>query len=411
MKNSNPLSSRHINLGSKILLTIAIGSVLALTGCAETACSGCDTRVTGGAGGVDGGGTGGSGEPVQCLGPEDCDDGNECTVAQCTDEVCSSTPAADGMACTDGECRQGTCTPVFPCTEQGVRDAIAEGGGPHLFGCDGPTTVLIGSDGSDLTITNDVILDGEGRLTLKNNRAAEVPVLSVGSATVELRGMTFERGRDGAIRNLFGGMLTLVDCAVVGSSTNDNGGGIQNAATLTLINSTVSDNGAGFGGAIENSRTLTLINSTISGNTASNFASSGIINIGTLSTVTLVNSTVSNNISFDRPGSLTASNSILAGDCGFLGDMTVTSEGGNIESPGDTCGFDQPTDQVNVSAGDLALAPLQDNGGPTQTHGLLPSSVAIDQIAAASCEVDEDQLGVPRPQGPLCDVGAFELEP
>ena len=60
-----------------------------------------------------------------------------------------------------------------------------------------------------------------------------------------------------------------------------------------------------------------------------------------------------------------------------------SSNGYNIESPGDTCGFDQATDQVNVTTEDLSLGPLADNGGPTETHALLPGSVAIDWIEEA----------------------------
>jgi hypothetical protein len=86
------------------------------------------------------------------------------------------------------------------------------------------------------------------------------------------------------------------------------------------------------------------------------------------------------------------------------------SNGHNIESPNDTCGFDQLTDQVNVTTEALALGPLADNGGPTETKALLSGSVAIDVIPPEMREVDEDQRGVTRPQGPACDVGAFELE-
>jgi hypothetical protein len=53
------------------------------------------------------------------------------------------------------------------------------------------------------------------------------------------------------------------------------------------------------------------------------------------------------------------------------------------------------------------LAPLADNGGPTQTMALLAVSPALD--AGNNCP-PTDQRGLPRPQGPGCDIGAFELE-
>ena len=52
---------------------------------------------------------------------------------------------------------------------------------------------------------------------------------------------------------------------------------------------------------------------------------------------------------------------------------------------------------------------MQDNGGPTLTHALLPGSLAIDHIPPEDCIVDADQRGVARPQGTGCDIGAYEF--
>ena len=61
------------------------------------------------------------------------------------------------------------------------------------------------------------------------------------------------------------------------------------------------------------------------------------------------------------------------------------------------------------------LGPLQDNGGPTQTMALLPGSAAIDAANDAICAAPPvnnlDQRGITRPQGPHCDIGAFEATP
>jgi len=102
-------------------------------------------------------------------------------------------------------------------------------------------------------------------------------------------------------------------------------------------------------------------------------------------------------------------NSIVDGDCSFH-ESSHTSNGYNLESPGNTCGFDQVTDQVSVSSGDLKLGSLQDNGGPTMTHALLPGSVAIDKIPRVDgdCKVWTDQRGTQRDT--LCDIGAFEAQ-
>jgi hypothetical protein len=91
--------------------------------------------------------------------------------------------------------------------------------------------------------------------------------------------------------------------------------------------------------------------------------------------------------------------------------VTWTSNGYNIESPGDTCGFDQTGDLVNITEGQLDLGELVNNGGPTMTHALGAESVAIDRIPAMDCEVTTDQRGEPRPVGDGCDVGSFEVQP
>ena len=337
---------------------------------------------------------------------------------------------------------------VCPCSEQGIRAATAAGGGPYTFDCDGPTIVRTGEE---ILLRNDVILDGEGNLTIDGDNRHRV--FRNFGAMVELRGLTVTGGSGGGARVVVDGVashkttgpwtvgggiwnqgtLSLTNCTVSGNTTDIIGGGIYNDATLTLADSTVSENIAGDGGGIYNNGTLTLTNSTVSGNTA--WAGGGLgggEGVNLYSTLTLINSTVSGNTARSgegggilNAGTLVLINSTVSGDIVFLGTLTSTStlmdgacdeglrgvaasDGYNIESPGNTCGFDQETDQVSVSADDLKLAELADNGGPTMTHALLSGSVAIDVIPADMCEVTEDQRGFPRDS--MCDVGAFEVQ-
>jgi hypothetical protein len=341
---------------------------------------------------------------------------------------------------------------VCPCSEQGIRAATAAGGGPYTFNCDGPTIVRTGAE---ILLRNDVILDGEGNLTIDGDNRHRVFLNS--GAMVELRGLTVTGGSGGGARVVVDGVashkttgpwtvgggiwnqgtLSLTNCTVSGNTTDINGGGIYNDATLTLANSTVSGNTArsGEGGGILNAGTLALINSTVSGNTAwTGGGLGGGEGVNLYSTLTLINSTVSGNTARSGEGSgilnagtLALISSTVSGDIAFLGTLTSTStlmdgacdeglrgvaasNGYNVESPGSTCGFDQSTDKTGVLA--PMLGPLQDNGGPTETHALLPGSVAIDHIPALDCEVDEDQRGEPRPEtgGDGCDVGAFEVQ-
>jgi hypothetical protein len=108
-------------------------------------------------------------------------------------------------------------------------------------------------------------------------------------------------------------------------------------------------------------------------------------------------------------GTATVTNSIVSGgtpaNCAVApGKGAINSGGHNIDS-GSTCGFGAAGDQPNT---DPKLGALGSNGGPTETDALLAGSPAID--AAGGCPPPAtDQRGVTRPQGPACDVGAFEV--
>ncbi len=108
--------------------------------------------------------------------PVDCSDRNDCTGEGCDPAVgCPDpTPVADGTSCAGGTCQGGVCDltgTVLPCTEQGIRNAIAAGGGPYTFDCDGPQTV---TTEAEIIIDNDVILAGEGNLAVDGNEAHRV---------------------------------------------------------------------------------------------------------------------------------------------------------------------------------------------------------------------------------------------
>jgi hypothetical protein len=386
---------------------------LCVMGCSET-------TGTGGSGGD--GGTGGTGgadlcEGVTCADTE-CRSGGVCDPG---DGACDyETVAENGTACSEGECLDGVCAPVgaFPCTEEGIRDAIAQGGGPHFFACDEAARVVTDAE---IVVDNDVTLDGEGNLTVDGSEGHRVFAVPEG-VTAGIRGVVVTNGRGGPVGGgiLNEGTLTLEDCkvsrciAMAGGDADPFGSGIANGGTLMLIGCAISEN-KGPGGGIGNWGTLTATNSTVSGNDILNEVDVGI-GIFNAGTATLRHTTVSGNtgngINNDGEGTtMTVAASIIDDVCSDDDAGKVISLGYNIESPDDTCGFDQPTDLVNVSADDLKLGELADNGGPTETHALGGGSVAIDLIPEAECEIESDQRGITRPgtgYGDNCDAGAFE---
>lgn len=255
------------------------------------------------------------------------------------------------------------------------------------------------------------MLDGSTfTLTTVNNDTYDPSGLPVISSTMTIggNGSTITPDNGAPAFRLFaiapGGNLTLQDTTVSGGvGVTFVGGGVYNAGTLTLSDSTLSGNSAGDGGGVFNyAGPLTLTNSTLSGNSSSN-SGGGVANaygLVTLARVLVAGNAASsaakivNDVSY---GTMTANNFNLFGANGNAGVVGFT--------PG-------PTDIVPAAGVLLSdiLALLTDNGGPTFTHALVPGSPAVDASpASANCPAT-DQRGVSRPQGPCCDIGAFEGE-
>lgn len=134
------------------------------------------------------------------------------------------------------------------------------------------------------------------------------------------------------------------------------------------------------------------------------------------------------------------SNTIIAGNIDDVDDNAPDCFA-TLQSTGHTLLGDNRFCDVTIASGDLIgdvdggasaieyeavfVGGAQDNGGgfpvgsasvPHKTHALYPASLAVDAADAASCAMN-DQRGVARPLNgdgegdPVCDMGAFELEP
>jgi hypothetical protein len=229
------------------------------------------------------------------------------------------------------------------------------------------------------------------------------------------------------------GMLEITNSTIDGNSVGGPGGGIYNLGVAIITSSTISGNfsgggypgpqtGPGFGGGIFNGGTLTISNSTISANSALTIdqgpgCGGGIGNSGSLQ---IANSTISGN-SGTNGGAicnhavpLQIANSILnAGDLGeniFNDGGTITSLGYNLSSDNGGGYLNGPGDQTNT---DPILGPLQDNGGPTQTHRLYSQSPAIDAGDPSFTPppfYDQRGTGFDRVVNGRIDIGSFEVQ-
>lgn len=227
-----------------------------------------------------------------------------------------------------------------------------------------------------------------------------------------------------------GGTATLVDTTVSRNSSAFGGGIFNEGGDLTLLNSTVSHNNTdqefqtilGGSGIVNDGGTLLVSNSTISENSSIGSTGGGIYNRGiSPATATIVNSTLSGNSATFGGGIFNAdsstlhlqntiiANSGIGGDC--VNEGTLATNLANLIEDG-SC---NPT-----ISNDPLLEALANNGGPTETHALMPTSPAVDagdNTACAALPVSSlDQRGELRPVDGngdsilTCDIGAYEQQ-
>jgi hypothetical protein len=212
------------------------------------------------------------------------------------------------------------------------------------------------------------------------------------------RGITISGGGKTRVLETWGyGPYTLRNLAITGGGA---GPAILGGNTVVIENSTLYGNAlTAKGSAIAVSK-LTLINSTVSGNGADSTAG---FPVSASQKLELINSTVAHNAGggVGNTYSIVLRNSIVANNGGrnCSSPIIVTREGTNL-SDDDTCGG--PTEMVIA---DPKLGPLADNGGPTPTHAIAAGSPAIS--VGTSCTVAVDQRYVPRDA--QCDLGAYEF--
>lgn len=289
---------------------------------------------------------------------------------------------------------------------------------------------IYNNDEASLTIVNSII-SGNRAADGKNPYGGGVAGVSLtiinstisGNSAVGAFPFTF--GAGGGIA----GSGTITNSTITSNYAGLRGGGISGVGTIT--NCTISNNGAGggtnnfpgTGGGILGGGRIT--NCTISGNSV--FGSTfkgpgfggGIYAIGTMA---ISNSTFSDNyiISYGNGGSiyngsaLEIGNTILNktgfGENIFNKGGTITSAGYNLSNDDGGGYLNGPGDMINI---DPMLAPLQDNGGPTETHALRPGSPAIDggdPSFAPPPWYDQRGPNFYRLRNDRIDIGSFETQ-
>jgi hypothetical protein len=312
-------------------------------------------------------------------------------------------------------------------------------------------TVRNGSFGSggglnnagDLTIADCVLRDntgGYGGAVYNSN------IVTIRGSTLSAN--VANNGSGGAIYNdahYASATTSVVDSTVSGNQSSTGGGAIgNNLGHVFVTGSTISTNsGKDYAGAIWNvggpgtDTLLVVTNSTISDNENHGSYGGAILN-SYQATVELRSATLANNHAgmgtangygggiSNRPfGVVRIANSLIANNT--ASGQGADCYGVNFESLGHnlvgfvdftcTIGGDTTGDVTNQ---DPLIGPLSQNGGPTETHPLLPSSPALDAGDPAGCTDSDgnplatDQRGSPRAVDgdgdgtARCDIGAYE---
>jgi streptogramin lyase len=291
----------------------------------------------------------------------------------------------------------------------GMRATVIDGG----VGQSGRVfTIQAGSTAAlfDMTITGGQAPDGGG-------------VNNAGDLTMQRDDVTFNSaaatspgvgGRGGGVYS--SGTLSITDSKILSNQAGAAGGGVYASdSTLArdLIDANIVRNANGLGGGIFITRSH-LNQDTITGNQVLDSvghpagSGGGVTGVGTL----LRYDTIAGNTAASGGGMQTVGS-------GTLGSIFARNLGGNCDQPfgpansdnleddgQNTCGF--LYGQHGLVAVDPLLAPLADNGGPTETMAITSSSPAYD---ASSVCGDTDQRGVSQLQrgAKRCDMGAYQV--
>lgn len=314
----------------------------------------------------------------------------------------------------------GFTTDASPSSLSGV--TVSNGLGPFGAG--------IRNSEASLTLTGVVVRDNEatdpigaegggiyseGPLTLRESIVSD----NVARATGNGGGLT---------KALGGGILTTAPLTIEASTISGNlaeadgdgtvvtaqGGGVAAGDSAIITRSTISGNAVDASGAAPQLRAqgggIQTVDATLTATTlARNSATSAGLALGA-NIHSLLSTTVrSTLIAGPLGGAKNCSGGLAPGSEEF------TSGGFNLDEDG-SCELGASSDLIGVAAG---LDPvLRDNGGPTPTHALLGTSIAIDRGNSFGATID--QRGLPRPSdfpeisnregGDGADIGAFEVQ-
>jgi len=302
-------------------------------------------------------------------------------------------------------------------------DAQTNGAGGGIF---------VGAGATSFSLTDSVVTGNSAK------SGGGMDIRTAGTVTIadsDISSNTSVYGGAGAIITYAGADVSIERSTIDGNTTTakGDGGGLKVAdRSLVVTDSTISHNVAGNTGggiAIDRGTKVTINNTTITGNQA--VTGGGLY--ASHMPVEINQSTIVNNNATNRSGgvwlyssSMDISGTIISGNISAVAGLedvstlyvtAINSDHSLLGNVGVVPGF-APTPVTDlggtIRSSTPGLTPLADNGGPTKTMALDPSSIAIDagpDPVATFTGNGFDQRGTPyvRVSGSSVDIGAFEL--
>lgn len=281
-----------------------------------------------------------------------------------------------------------------------IGNPISEVGTPILETGEIEATEITGnfadSAGGGIYIAGAVVKDGIGP---SNGAAMDNPKLFLRQSVIR-DNSAGAYGGGVSVGSYWGvsGDVNIDQSAIVGNSAAEDGGGIFNAGTLTLVNSTVSANSipdsVGNGSGVSNAGTASIMGSTIAYN-VSNKAGGGVAHGG--EALSIGHTIIAMNTALGKAADFTGSWKSGASE----------SAGHNVVGATSSAFFTHPSDIVGTLAVPVEtfILPLRDLGHAALFHPLGAGSPAINAGATDACpaidQIDQVRVGT-------CDVGAFE---
>ena len=244
---------------------------------------------------------------------------------------------------------------------------------------------VIALGGSPLEVTAGITIDASG----------------IGGITIDGRGKS-------SVFHIVGGTeanpAELIGLTITRGTGDDFGGGIYNAGTLLIADSTVFGSDANYGGGIYSSGSLTVTNCAVYGNDAY-LSGGGIYAVGSL---TVTRSTISGNSANESGGGICAvsgtaavTDTAVSGNVGFYTGGGIYAESAALTVTGATVAGNaaETGGGIYVDSGELSLtntiAALNDAASEIDVHGSYSGShnlVGVDPGFAAPPVFEEGTL-------------------